>query len=375
MINKNIKDLIKDKSKDIEKYNETIEIYEFIEHFGLKFLETEYLDANIKAKINFLEELGLLEDLKENTDKTVDFLKEFSLINIEWIRYFIIFAEMGNIVKAAEFLNITPQALNKAITSIEEQMQLRLVKRKYHIKSLTFTGYLFFKKSKTIMKDFFSINKSVNEFKTDSLAKSITLVYPLYNILLTEAVSQYSIRILQNFPDTFVSSYTVNFEDLEELIESGEADIGITTVKPVNINLDYKVFYKMNYVIVSKPAKKKKWNELEYIVNKPWKSTVKNLEIWNDEKYPRKIKAEVDHLVLSVKLSEEGLGSILVIENLVRKKINEKKLCIIADTPEPYSRDLYIIWNKRNYNTHFLSKIIKLILNTDLDALTEFPDL
>jgi LysR family transcriptional repressor of citA len=282
---------------------------------------------------------------------------------------------MGNIVKAAEFLNITPQALNKAITSIEEQMQLRLVKRKYHIKSLTFTGYLFFKKSKTIMKDFFSINKSVNEFKTDSLAKSITLVYPLYNILLTEAVSQYSIRILQNFPDTFVSSYTVNFEDLEELIESGEADIGITTVKPVNINLDYKVFYKMNYVIVSKPAKKKKWNELEYIVNKPWKSTVKNLEIWNDEKYPRKIKAEVDHLVLSVKLSEEGLGSILVIENLVRKKINEKKLCIIADTPEPYSRDLYIIWNKRNYNTHFLSKIIKLILNTDLDALTEFPDL
>ena len=56
--------------------------------------------------------------------------KILNSVNTEWFRYFVILSELGNFQEAAKQLNITQQALSKAVSGIEKQLGVKLIERK-----------------------------------------------------------------------------------------------------------------------------------------------------------------------------------------------------------------------------------------------------
>src|SRR5436305_8155554 len=104
----------------------------------------------MEFKNNLIKESFNLKTLHKKGVYRGDFEKLIS-INPEWLRYFYVLCKIKSYSEAASLLNITPQALSKAITGIENQLGLHLILRSRNYKGLTQNGSIFFEKIKIII--------------------------------------------------------------------------------------------------------------------------------------------------------------------------------------------------------------------------------
>jgi DNA-binding transcriptional LysR family regulator len=273
-----------------------------------------------------------------------DLTKNLKKISIDYMHYFVILAQVKNFSKASSFLNITQQALSKAISNLEDQLKIRLIERDKKFKKLTPAGHILLDKAQIIIKNLYDIENGLEELKEERNTLKVAWVGYMGYHSLPKLIYNY----IEQCPDIFPKvNYMFTLDNVEESILSGEYDIGFLPAKP-NKALNYIEGPKIPFVIVGKPQEKKHWSELPYIVPRFNRGPVSNkssTNIWNESLYPRKIIAEVDTLYLAAKFCELGYGALFVPEIAVKGKIEKKQLAIIADPPFEMEIELYLIWN------------------------------
>jgi DNA-binding transcriptional LysR family regulator len=353
MLNKTIYDTFIEKLGENKETMSLLGFFLIIEKFGIDKITNVYTENEIKDN---LEKINSLNLFFQNNDSVHEY-NNIGLCNVEWLKYFITYAQTHNSIEAANTLNITNQGLNKAILGLEKHYKVNLIERNKIAKGLTIPGQFFVEKAQKILENFNDIDKYFKDLKSQEVEGTISI--GTFNIGDLFCLDETILAFMKKYNNIYIKVDPLGSSKLEDSIMIGDIDIGITTKKPENKNMEFVKVAQTQYVIVGKPQPKRKWNEFKYLISKQTHNATPS--IW-PEKYKREIVSEISTRSLLVKLCQKGLGVMTAPEIMVRDSIIKGELAIVADIPFKSTIDLYIIWSKNIYLTRTIKKFISQLI-------------
>lgn len=280
-------------------------------------------------------------------------------MNIDYIKYFVVIAETLNLNKASEKLYISPQALSKALKTLEDYYNVKLFERTTSIKCLTSEGEFFLEKA----------NKLLNYYENFDLEmKELSLNNPQGNLLIA-CDSMCQKYILPDIIDKLVSKYnkiipkiyTMIPSDVERNILSNDINVGFVSKKVDSSEFNLIKYNETESVIVANSKLKTNWDELNYIVPKLFNRKINSLDGWNDEKFPRKVVLEVESLESAISFCEKGIGAAFLPRIAIEDKLKSKSLFIVSTPPISFIEEIYIIYKKNTRLTLTTKAFLEII--------------
>src|SRR5206468_2804599 len=141
----------------------------------------------------------------------------------EKLRYFNVIAQTENVRRASEILRVTPSALSKIIKQLEEEFGVPLIAPMGRGITLTREGKELALKAEDILTSMESLKSQI--LKTQEKAKTAPL-----RISTFEVFSTYFLQALEtvDLADRGIVLHEVIPGELEQVIDQGKADLGIT---------------------------------------------------------------------------------------------------------------------------------------------------
>ncbi|MBU6428781.1 MAG: LysR family transcriptional regulator, partial [Cyanobacteria bacterium REEB65] len=96
-------------------------------------------------------------------------------MNFEWLRYFATLADTRNFHAAADRLAITPQALSKAIASLEKELGAPLVERDHRVKGLTPAGEALLEEASLALNHVENARRRISEYDAREPSGPVTI--------------------------------------------------------------------------------------------------------------------------------------------------------------------------------------------------------
>lgn len=176
---------------------------------------------------------------------------------------------------AADALNVSPSALSRRIQKLESQLKTRLLLRTSREVKLTLAGKEFLTRSQDILGD---LDELVLAMTGSGLRRASTVtvatIPSMAPILFPQAIAAFS----KVYPGTRIRIMDVTTNEVLDAVERGDADFGITSFKPDEIDVVYAELRREPFVAVMRrdhPLARKRairWKELEgYPVISTWK--------------------------------------------------------------------------------------------------------
>ena len=148
-------------------------------------------------------------------------------MELRQLEYFCKVGLFENFTRAAQFLHVSQPSVTKAIKSLEQELQLKLIDRSQKRISLTIGGQLFFEHAKKIMKDVEEAKNAMENFKIRH-----------NNIIRFGLPPMVESYLFPNFFLKYQSSHSTVYLDILECNDSGEIQ-----QKLENNYLDFGIIY------------------------------------------------------------------------------------------------------------------------------------
>lgn len=139
------------------------------------------------------------------------------------MKTFVTIVDENSFTEAAEKLYISQSAVSQQITSLENELGIKLIKRENRRFHLTEAGEFFYKKSKKLLRDAEKIVAQTREFAHDSNTLNIGYLNLYNGVELHEAVAEFSAR----FPDVVLNIISGTHEDLYHGLVDKTLDLAI----------------------------------------------------------------------------------------------------------------------------------------------------
>jgi DNA-binding transcriptional LysR family regulator len=268
-------------------------------------------------------------------------------VNPEWLRYFITLSETRNFHAAAERLYVTPQALSKAIASLEDQLKVVLIERDRRVKGLTPAGEALLAEARTVLRAIENAERRMAECRDGQPRGPVTIAGDglWHHYLLPPLLADLRTR----YPDLRPKIYEMLPDDAEARVAGGEVEIGLLLRPPRREDLDWREGVRTRYVIVGKPdgADRRPWEDFAYIVPRFFRREMpESLDGWPEGKFPRRVAAEVELLETALHLAEAGVGAAFVPELASLDRIARGTLAIVSEPPVAFADQLYVVWRR-----------------------------
>lgn len=272
-------------------------------------------------------------------------------MNPEWLRYFVTLAETRNFHQAAERLYVTPQALSKAIASLEDQLGVVLVDRDRRVKGLTPAGEVLLEQAREILLAMGNAERRMAECRDGKPRGPVSIAGDgLWHHYLLPAVLG---DLVARFADLRPRLHEMLPDDAEKWVAAGDVEIGLLLRPPRREDLDWFEGRRTPYVIAGRPdllgpgGERRHWKDLGYIVPRFFRRDLEeSLDGWPEGKFPRRIAAEVELLETALHLAEGGVGAAFVPELAVADRVRRGVLAIVAEAPVEFADQLYVVWRR-----------------------------
>lgn len=355
--------------KIFEKYGETLEAERLCTFYRLLIKNGFYKTKkdfpnyeNFRFLIDNLIELGLELDNNDLEENEAVLTKTF---NFDWLRYFLAFAESNNTSKAAKNISVTPQAIVKGISNIENFYKIKLINRNKHFTELTPEGKIFKEKAEKILNAFNEIENIFEEEVPEN--ESFTILYQddwqFYFIskIIDYLNNQTKFRI--NLVKITNPEETYNFSTNPDLIISAQ-DISYNSKEYESLS-----FKKSRSVIVgNKKLMREKGNfkfitEINKLLSETKSSKSKNYKeavekLYVPEKYLKKTIYS-NYFDAHIKLCENGYGYAFLPTIAIAEQLKNKTLEIMEEIPESYNLFFYFII-KKDIDKNIKRNILKI---------------
>lgn len=284
------------------------------------------------------------------------------------LRYFVVLAKTGNIRRASEILNLTPSALSKTIKQLEEELEVNLITPMGRGITLTNEGTAFARQVEIILGDLHDLKDQIQN------SKKIQKEAPL-KIATFEVFSTYFLDGLQDakLEDRKIALHEVIPGELEQVLEAGKVDYGITYMPIPNPNLEH---VKICRLLMGVYKKKGSFEEMDQ-ENLPFvvpvyplsgvPTRIRGLDGWPDSAYTRKVKYEVTLMESALELCRQGLCA-GYFPSFVVEKHNRKHRDAFNLVRHPWSgstqrcfNDVYLVKRKDRPEDSDMKKIAKMI--------------
>jgi DNA-binding transcriptional LysR family regulator len=223
------------------------------------------------------------------------------------LSYFAVVAQTENIRKAAEILKLTPSALSKTIKQLEDELGV-------HLLTPLGRGITLTREGKELAVQAASILESMTQLKNRVQDASKEKKTAPLRIATFEVFSTYFLQVLEqvDMGDRNIVMHEVTPGELEQVIDQGKADFGITYMPIAHPSLEHT---KITSILMGVYKRKGSFEdlpqeELPFVVpvlpltGVP--TRVKGLDGWPDDAYHRKVKYEVTLLESALELCRQG---------------------------------------------------------------------
>jgi len=284
-------------------------------------------------------------------------------MDVQQIKNFLVLCETLNFRKAAEQINIVQPALSRQIQLLENETGALLFNRNRRTVTLTEAGIFFQKETDRILQD---------------LHKTITRTAQLHNgeageIRVTHAssamntvVPSFLVKVKEKWPNLkTIAQETSNFQQIEMLL-TRETDIGIAPNILVPPEMNSKILYKENFVLIlpiNHPLSKSKFTDLSVLKNEtfilPQLSTGIGyveaiLQIFQGFGFKPKVAHESAHSIGVLRLVEAGLGISIEPISSVRGTNMNVKLVELKHLPQKVTMTVFWLQEREQELSRFI---------------------
>lgn len=291
-------------------------------------------------------------------------------MNLQHLEYFITIAKTKNFTTASNILSVTQPALSKAISKLEEELNVSLFEKKGRNIEITRFGEVFLNYAKLAIND---IEKGIEELKymKNNMEKNISISY-------TECIGTSFIPfVISSFLETYSDiKFQFNNTSVEKTLDNlidGKTDFGFldddTFVKNYP-QLQSALISKEKYVLVTPKSHhlssktevslSELKDELFVAYDKGCDNECVSYNKFID--YTPKIAVRPSEASMLVGLVAAGAG-ITIVPNT--PMINTNKISVLNIKEDIGYKSIYMIWNRNNTSSQVINNFKNHILKVN----------
>jgi DNA-binding transcriptional LysR family regulator len=232
------------------------------------------------------------------------------------LKYFLAVAQNENVNRAAESIHVSAGSLSKAISRLEEELQIQLFYKSGRGIRLTPEGELLKVKATEIIR----LEEDAKIELMGHEAGSFNITIASEEILQTSFGIELARKIRKLFPKARIQFLTENDSDVVKRISDGEIHLAITSaevpsglVSKIIAKAEFKTcsgkthpLAKLKVVPVEKLLEHSFVSPEDFILGRIVKSST--TDGWRDDKFPRKISFKTGSLKMLENLIQDGLA-------------------------------------------------------------------
>jgi DNA-binding transcriptional LysR family regulator len=226
-------------------------------------------------------------------------------MNLRRLEFFHVLAQLGNMRKASELLNVSTPALSKSMKVLEDELEAKLWQRDGRRIILTNAGKRLFKRTPQLMEELRSLRESIH---CDVVSTTVV------RLATFEVFSTYFLSFLNRLKwDTHtLELHEVLPGELEKSVAQGSVDYGITYMPIPHQDLDFlKVTtIEMGVFVRQGEFQGVAQNELPFVVPvaplQGVPTRVRGLDGWPEDAYRRRIQHQVTLMESALELCRQG---------------------------------------------------------------------
>lgn len=289
-------------------------------------------------------------------------------MNLQQLEYFITIYETKNFTEASNILSVTQPALSKAISKLEDELNVPLFEREGRNIKVTKYGEAFLKYAECSLNEIERGKEKLADMKnknetTISLGSTYCIASTFMPFLISKFLGN-NLNVKFNF----------NTESKEQIIKdlrNGKIELGFfESMEEINKydEIETKLIKEEEYVlIVSKNHHLSNREEIylddlkdEYFVIYNNKEQDKKISYSEFIGYTPKISVEPDEAGMLAGLVAEGAGIAIILNTPF---INTNRISVIKIKDNIGHKSIYMGWNKANHLTKSTSEFKEYVLN------------
>jgi DNA-binding transcriptional LysR family regulator len=170
-------------------------------------------------------------------------------LSLRGLRIFIALEEAKSVADAAKHLGLSKSNVSQHITTLEQNLGIRLFDRKQKPISLTPAGQVLSLHAHRIMAMVSAAEASLAECNMDTLPVLNFAIIDDLDVSLTPIMAT---SLQSQFPRSFINTYSGRSDHVTNRLEAREADLAVTANIPSNVHkFQMQQLYRENFVLVT----------------------------------------------------------------------------------------------------------------------------
>ncbi|MDU1052965.1 LysR family transcriptional regulator [Clostridium baratii] len=290
-------------------------------------------------------------------------------MNLQQLEYFKVIAETKNFTTASNILSVTQPALSKAISKLEEELEVSLFEREGRNIKITKFGEVFLKYADSALKEIERGKERLQDMKRNNdRVISIASTHCIGATFIPFLISNF-------FNNKLQVKFNINNQSTEEILKDlkyGRVDFGFfdnmkdienyPEIESILVkNEEYVLIVPKNHHLANKEEIYLNDLKDEYFIVYKDKSYEEKISYSEFIDYTPKIVAEPDEGSVLAGLVSSGAGVAIVLNTPI---MNNNKLSVLKIKDNIGHKSIYMGWNKELYTSEikkeFKEYVVKL---------------
>lgn len=287
-------------------------------------------------------------------------------MNLRRLEFFHVLAQMGNVRKASEILNVSPPALSKSMKVLEDELEAKLWQRDGRRILLTDAGKRLLKRTPHLIEELRSLRENIHasDQKTCNVRIATFEVFSTYFLSFLNRLKWESHQL---------EMHEVLPGELEKYVAQGDVDYGITYMPIPHPDLD---FLKVTTIEMGVFTRKGSFanvaqQELPFVVPitplQGAPTRIRGLDGWPDDAYRRKVRHQVTLMESALELCRQGRAAgyfpVFIVDEH-NQRVREKFQLERRRSPYPgrtCRADVFLVKRKSDDETEVAKQLAKAL--------------
>lgn len=288
-------------------------------------------------------------------------------MNLQQLEYFKVISQTKNFTTASNILSITQPALSKAISKLEEELDVQLFERQGRNIKITKYGEVFLKYAESALNDIEKGIGKIQDMKTNN--DNIISIASTYCIGAT-----FIPFLISNFINSHIQTrFNFNNQSTEEILKDlkyQRIDLGFfdsienidkySEIETILVKKeDYVLIVPKNHYLANREEVELKELKDEYFIAYNDRNNEKKISYSELIGYTPKIAVEPTEATMLSSLVAAGAGIAIILNTPM---INTNKLSIIKIKDDIGRKNIYMGWNSNVYPSKTIEEFKKYVI-------------
>ena len=288
-------------------------------------------------------------------------------MNLQQLQYFKVISQTKNFTIASNILSITQPALSKAISKLEEELDVQLFEREGRNIKITKYGEVFLKYAESALNDIEKGIEKIHDMKTNN--DNIISIASTYCIGAT-----FIPFLISNFINSHIQTrFNFNNQSTEEIFKDlkyERVDLGFfdsiekidkySEIETILVKKEeYVLIVPKNHHLANREEVELKELKDEYFIAYNDRNNEKKISYSELIGYTPKIAVEPTEATMLASLVAAGAGIAIILNTPM---INTNKLSIIKIKDYIGRKNIYMGWNRNSYYSKTIEEFKKYVI-------------